>query len=239
MRLKYLNKAKFKEVCEDIDTVILPVGAIEAHGDHLPLGTDIFIPEGLVDRIEDSIGDNILFAPPINYGHVWTMNTYAGSIDIPTEVLVDYITEVGKSIAGDTFDNIVLLNGHGGNIPAVTTAAERLADYGLQVVIFNWWQDFSDEILEICDSQGHAGEDESSAVLAVAEEYCDMKLAGVNNNKLIANIKKPDIGQVSYKNALSGDATKASCSKGEKILESISEKIIQIIKKVEKGEILK
>ena len=239
MKMIYLNQARFKEVQKNVDTVIIPIGTIEAHGQHLPLGTDVLIPEGLVEKIEEKIGDKILIAPSVNYGHVWTLGAYPGSVDIPTKVLIRYIEEIGKSLIDDGFKNIFLLNGHGGNIPAVTTVGEILADYGGQAVVFNWWIDFNDEILKVCEGQGHAGEDESSAVLAVAEEHCDMDLAEVNNDRLIARIYRQDIGKVSYKHALSGDATKASREKGEEILERVSKRMVEIIERIWKDDILK
>ncbi len=203
----------------------------------MPLGTDIFIPEGLVNKFEEKIGDKIMMAPPVNYGHVWTMKPYPGAVNISTSILVEYLNEIGTSFLDNGIKNIVMLNGHGGNVSAINTAAEKLADQGARVIIFSWWQDFKEEILEICDTQGHAGEDESSAVLAVAGDYCHMELAEVNNNKLIATIKEKDIGKTSYKNALSGDPRKASKKKGEKLFEVISDKMIEIIEKFEEGKI--
>ncbi|MCK4260211.1 MAG: creatininase family protein, partial [Halanaerobiales bacterium] len=55
----HLNQAKFKEIQGKIDTAIIPIGTIEAHGEHLPLGTDVLIPEGLVERIEEKMGESI------------------------------------------------------------------------------------------------------------------------------------------------------------------------------------
>ena len=239
MKIKNLTKSEFKNYISEIKTIVLPVGAVEPHGDHLPLGTDIFIPEGLVNKFEEKIGDKIMIAPPVNYGHVWTMKPYPGAVNISTSILVEYLNEIGNSFLDNGIKNIVMLNGHGGNVSAINTAAEKLADQGARVIIFSWWQDFKEEILEICDTQGHAGEDESSAVLAVAEDYCHMELAKVNNNKLIATIKEKNIGKISYKNALSGDPRQASKEKGEKLLKKISNKMIEIITKFEDGDIRK
>lgn len=232
MKMLYLNQNKFKEAQKKINTVIIPIGTIEAHGEHLPVGTDILIPEGLVDRIEKIIGDHVLIAPSVNYGHVWTLNPFPGSINISTKILSEYIFEIGKSFIESDFIYIVLLNGHGGNIPALSSVSERLADLGGTVITFNWWVDFKDEILKICEGQGHAGEDESSAALAVAESHCDMTLAKYNNRRLIANIKKKDIGLLSYEHAMNGDATKATREKGEKILETVTAKIVEILREV-------
>ncbi len=238
MKMMNLNQAKFKEIQKKIDTVIIPIGTIEAHGEHLPLGTDVLIPEGLVEKIETKMGEKVLIAPTVNYGHVWTLAAYPGSINISTEVLMQYVCEIGQAFVKAGFKNIVLLNGHGGNIPALITAGERIADLDVQVITFNWWIDFKNEILQICEGQGHAGEDETSAALAVAEEYCDMSLAKENNRQLIANIKRKNIGLLSYQYGLSGEATKGSKEKGEKILNSVADRIMEILEQIWKDEII-
>ncbi|MCK4260210.1 MAG: creatininase family protein [Halanaerobiales bacterium] len=179
-----------------------------------------------------------MIAPSVNYGHVWTLAAFPGSVNISTEVLSKYIYEIGRSLIDLGFVNIVLLNGHGGNIPAFAIAGEMLADYGGQVITFNWWIDFRDEVLEFCDGQGHAGEDETSAALAVAEEYCDMSLAKRNMNKLIANIKRKDIGKISYEYGLSGDATKGTKEKGERMLDRVADRMMEILEQIWEGDIV-
>lgn len=241
MRMVFLNQARYKELIEKIDTVIIPIGTIETHGEHLPVGTDILIPEGLVTKIEEKMGEKVLVAPTVNYGHVWTLGAFSGSINVSSKILSEYISEIGKAFVAEGLKNIVLLNGHGGNIPALTIASEMIADVDseVQVITFNWWLDFRQEILEVCQSQGHAGEDETSAMLALAEPHCDMSLARVNNNRLIANIKRQNIGLLSYQYGLSGDATKGTKVKGEKILDVVAQRIMGILEQIWQGEIIK
>lgn len=238
MKMMYLTQAKFRELQKRVNTVIIPIGTIEAHGEHLPLGTDVLIPEGIVERIEAKMGDRILVAPSVNYGHVWTLGVYPGGVDVPTDLLTQYIYHVGRSLLKQGFSHIILMNGHGGNSPALSTVGEMLADEGAVVVTFNWWVDFRAEILEFCEGQGHAGEDETAAALAVAEAYCDMSRAKVNHKTLIANIKKQGIGHISYEHGLSGDATKGTREKGEKMLDRVAERMMEIIEKVWRGEIV-
>lgn len=237
MKMIYLTQAKFRELQGRVNTVIIPIGTIEAHGEHLPLGTDVLIPEGIVERIEAKLGERILVAPSINYGHVWALGVYPGGVDITPDVLTQYVYQVGCSLLKQGFINIILMNGHGGNSPALSTAGEMLADEGALVVTFNWWIDFRSEILECCEGQGHAGEDETAAALAVAEEHCEMSRARVNNRTLIANIKQRGIGRTSYEYGLSGDATKGTREKGERMLDRVAGRMMEIIEKVWRGEI--
>lgn len=237
MKMMYLNQAKFKEIMGKIDTVIIPIGTIETHGEHLPLGTDVLIPEGLCERIDAKMGERILIAPSVNYGHVWALAAFPGCVNISMGVLQEYIYEIGKSFVEQGFKNIVLLNGHGGNNAALGVVGEMLADLGATVVTFHWWMDFRAEILQFCEGQGHAGEDETSAALAVAEPYCDMSLARVNNRNLIANIKWKGMGLTTYEHGLSGDATKGTKEKGEKMLDLVAQRMVEIIERVWKNDI--
>lgn len=236
MYMKYMNMDSFKNKLKTIDTVIIPIGMIEAHGHHCPLGTDILIPNKFCEIIESKIGDKIIIAPEINYGHSWALSVYPGTINISTDAFTNYLKEVVFGFINNGFKNIVLLNGHGGNMGALRPVSEGIADKGAVAIVFNWWVDFKDEILQITDGQGHAGEDETSAVLAIDESIVDMSKATKNEINMKVKIYFKDFGKVVYKDALSGDATKATKEKGEKIYKNISEKMIEIIKHVQDTE---
>ncbi|WP_202709149.1 creatininase family protein [Sporosalibacterium faouarense] len=236
MYMKYMNMDTFKEKTSTVDTVIIPIGMIEAHGHHCPLGTDILIPNKFCEIIEDKIGDKVIIAPEINYGHSWALSVYPGTINVSTEAFTNYVKEVALGFVANGFKNIILLNGHGGNISALRPISEAIADNNSVAVVFNWWVDFRDEILKITEGQGHAGEDETSAVLAIDESIVDMSKATSNEIKIKGSIYFKDFGKIIYKDALSGDATKASKEKGEEIYKSVSKRIIEIISDVQKGE---
>ena len=123
--------------------------------------------------------------------------------------------------------------------PALTTVMERLADdWGLTVLLLNWWIDFAPEILAICEGQGHAGEDETSAVLAIDEQLVDMSKAHVNWNKAIATVRFPNMQQQTMRYAQTGDATKASKEKGEAIYAVCTEKIVELLQRLQSGQLI-
>jgi creatinine amidohydrolase len=115
---------------------------------------------------------------------------------------------------------------------------ERLADLGLTVLLINWWIDYAAEILTICEGQGHAGEDETSVVLAIDESIVDMSKARVNWNKAIANVRFPGMSLKTMENAQTGDATLASKAKGEAILSLCTEKIIELLRHLQAGQLI-
>lgn len=219
----------FKKNSEKIDTIIIPIGSVEAHGHHLPLGTDIFSPRLFCEQINKKIGNKVWIAPEIPYGQSYDLSIYPGTVTIPSEVMAEYVYYVGKSFYENELKNIIFLNGHGGNITALNLAAEKLVPLGASTMIINWWLDFSVDILTITEGQGHGGEDETSAILYYKEELVQMSKAIRNPNKQTIPIRFKDRGKTIFQNALTGDATLATKSKGERIFRLLEEKIIDRI----------
>ena len=238
MYLLTMNMDQFAEVVQSVDTAILPIGMTEAHGHHCPLGTDVLIPRHFLQLIEQRMGQELIVAPEIPYSHSWNLSVFPGTIDIPADVFAEYVYEVGKGLAKWGIKRLVMFNGHGGNTPALSTVMERLADLGLTVMLVNWWIDYAPEIRTVCSGQGHAGEDETSAVLAIDENLVDMSKAAVNWTKTIANVRYPGISHATLAHALTGDATKASKAKGEAIYQLVTERIVELLKRFMAGDLL-
>lgn len=91
-------------------TVIIPVGSIEQHGKHLPLGTDSFVAESLANQVAEKC--QAFVAPTIWCG--WSPHHMAlpGTITIRTEVLIELLYDMMDSLAKHGFENFVLINGH-------------------------------------------------------------------------------------------------------------------------------
>ena len=219
----------FKKYSEKNNTIIIPIGSLEAHGHHLPLGTDVFSPRLFCEKINEKIGDKIWIAPEIPYGQSYDLAIYPGTVTMPSEVMAEYVYYVGKSFYENGIKNIILLNGHGGNITALSLAAEKLVPLGAAVMTINWWLDFSKDILTITEGQGHAGEDETSAILYYNKELVQMDKAMKNPNKQLIPVRFMDRGKTIFQDALTGDATLATVEKGQRIFELLEEKIIERI----------
>lgn len=219
----------FKSRVKGTNIVILPIGSVEAHGHHLPLGTDIFSPRLFCSRLDEKIGDEIWIAPEIPYGQSYDLSVYPGTINVPSEVLAQYVYWVGKGFYENGLNKLLLLNGHGGNINALGLACEKLAPMGMDVMMVNWWLDFSKEILTVTEGQGHAGEDETSAILYYNEKLVHMDKATKNDKKMLYKVYYRDRGRQLFENALTGDATLADREKGEKIFEILTNRLIDVI----------
>lgn len=238
MYLLQMNMDEFLAALKRTDTVVIPIGMTEAHGHHCPLGTDVLIPRRFLELLDARLGDELIISPEIPYGHSWNLAPWPGTIDIPADVFGEYVYQVGKGLARWGLKKVVLFNGHGGNIPALTIAMERLADLGLTVLLINWWLDYAAEIRTICEGQGHAGEDETSTLLAIDPGLVDMSRAQVNWNRAIANIKFPGISRQTLAHAQTGDATRATAAKGEAIFALLSDRMTELLQQFRAGELI-
>ncbi|MCD6485325.1 MAG: creatininase family protein [Candidatus Odinarchaeota archaeon] len=171
----YLTYPKVKKLIKDvgINRAILPIGTIEAHGPHLPLGTDVLIPYELAKSLADKL--NALVLPPINYGVVTSLLGHPGSITLSDDTLQKMVYEIITSFSRHGIKTFIILNGHGGNNIALESVARRLwVEQGLHIILIHWWiysANLTKSIFE--EPSGHAGIDETAAILATHPELVD------------------------------------------------------------------
>jgi len=233
MRLEELTWPEFERIKKGVKAVVIPVGSVEAHGRHLPLGTDVFAPVEIARRVDEKLkerGVDVLVAPPVWYGHTFVLDVYPGTVNVSADALKAYVAEILREFAREGFKRLVLLNGHGGNHSPLILAAEEVAgEFDVEVWLINWWLDFSEEILEVCSSQGHAGEDETSVILAIRPELVRMEEArGERRTRKVRVIRK-DIGFELFPDGVNDDPRGASAEKGEAILERVSGRIAELL----------
>jgi creatinine amidohydrolase len=95
----------------------LPCGAVEQHGAHLPLDVDIVCPTGIAHGAGRLIPDKLLVLPTVCYGYTGHVMDFPGTINNHFEHFIDHVLDITKSLAYHGFKKIVLLNGHGSNMP--------------------------------------------------------------------------------------------------------------------------
>jgi len=171
--LQKLSWMRVRELVPDtIDTIIFPVGTIEAHGSAC-LGTDNFIPEILADGIAGRI--NALIAPTVNYGITKSLYGYNGGCTVDPDIFRQYIREILESFVDSGFANIILMNGHGGNNAALKEAAfEFHTDTGANIAVIHWWELCAKMTEEFFGHVGgHAGTDENAMVQTIDDALLD------------------------------------------------------------------
>ncbi len=171
MRRKILemNWMEFREIVpKKIDSVIVPVGTIEAHG-IIPLGTDVIIPEKISETIAGRVG--MLIAPTINYGITKSLLPYPGSMTVSAKAFSDYVYEVCAGLADSGFRKIFIMNGHGGQTDNLRTIVRRLwAEKRVYSAAISWWLLCEDIVQEVYgETGGHGGLDETAVIQAIDE----------------------------------------------------------------------
>ncbi len=171
--LQKLSWLKIKRlVPAEIDTAILPVGTVEAHGSAC-LGTDNLIPETLAEGIAERL--NALVIPTINYGITRSLYRYPGGFTIKPSTFRLYVRDVLDSLADSGFKNVFLLNGHGGNNGDLKAVAmEFHQERKANVAVLHWWELCADMTREFFGHVGgHGGTDETAMVQAVDPGLAD------------------------------------------------------------------
>ncbi len=232
-----LNTDEYGKAAEKISTVVIPLGSVEAHGRHCPLDTDNMIPERILRDVEGVMRQEILVAPPINYGYTPGLSTFPGTVTIGMETLISLYTQVAAGYVGWGARHIVFMNGHGGNIPALSAACDNIAARGAYAMVISYWLNFSQDILTVCSAQGHAGEDETSLVLAIDPSLVDMgKASSWEKKPLITPMNGPDMASRRIPEAVTGDARKADRKKGDALYRILRDRTVETIRAFAAGE---
>lgn len=155
-----------------INTVLVPVGTVEAHGS-AALGTDNYIPEAIARLQAERL--NALIAPTLNYGVTKSLYRYPGSITVKPDTFAHFLGDILDSLADHGFKNIIVLNGHGGNNSAMKEAIFELhMRRKIYVAAIHWWHLVGDLTKEhFGEVGGHAGLDETAAVQAIDPALVD------------------------------------------------------------------
>ena len=160
-------------------TVLVPVGSTEDHGDHGPLWTDVYIPLEVCKRAAGEL--DALVGPPVPFGLAPDHRGASGIVYVRLQTFISLLRDICLSLAEAGFERIALVNGHYVNSWAMQYAAADLFDelpQGVRVYPFPYWQGLRPEEAQeyLSGAAGlHANVGETSAVLAIDPELCDME----------------------------------------------------------------
>ncbi len=161
-----LNWKEFQQlVPAKIQTVILTVGTLEAHG-FINNGADNTVPIAIANSIAGDV--NALIAPHIPYGITDILAPYPGSLHIPEDAFRVYVRAVLVGLVNNGFRNIIILNGHGPQADVLQQLANEISlQYKVNTIEINWWilcNDITHEAFG--EDGGHATNDETAMVQA-------------------------------------------------------------------------
>lgn len=138
------EKLTWPEINDAVDlgkVCIVPCGAVEQHGPHLPLDVDLVCPLGVAHEAGRNAPEDILVLPIISYGYTGHVMDFPGTINCHYEHFMRMVLDVTKSLAYHGFKKIILLNGHGSNMPNLNLVARRAnLETDAECVLTGWWE---------------------------------------------------------------------------------------------------
>jgi creatinine amidohydrolase len=247
--LEEMTSPKIREAIEaGYKTVIIPAGAIEQHGKHLPIGTDVMYGTTVSVAIAKGIGDTLL-APIIRPGCSDHHMPFSGTISISFDLLKEIVRTYCHCLHKHGFERMILLATHGGNIqPLLEVALELDEELPCRVVspVILGAQRVQEIMMGILHRYGvtleeggiHSGFIETAIMLGSSYSHLvDMKVAerGFVGDALAEIQKLAKNGEWSMSklspNGILGDATKATAQAGEELNTAMLQAYIEIVKK--------
>ena len=237
MILEEISMKEFEKKVKKIKTVIIPVGSLEAHGPHLPLGTDTIEVYEISKRVTQLV--DVFVAPPLSYGLCRSTSKHPGTVGITGDTLRNLIKDIVKSLHSNNLKRFLIISGHASSLhlAALQEAGESLLEEmpsDVNIAVVSAYAMAQEAASEICETEddSHAGEIETSLILHLKpplvkgrgkEEYPHFPHPLLTRNK-----------RKYWKNAVWGNPRKASTKKGELISQLLIKKIGELVREIEK-----
>jgi len=137
------EKLTWPEINDAVDlrkVCIVPCGAVEQHGHHLPLDVDLVCPGGIAHGTGRTLPDKVLVLPHLAYGYTGHVMDFPGTINTNYTTFMEQVLDVTRSLAYHGFKKIILLNGHGSNMPNLDLASRRTnLETDAECCVIAWW----------------------------------------------------------------------------------------------------
>lgn len=171
---------ELEELLKVVDTAILPCGAIEQHGRHLPVDIDYFDAVYFARKVAEACSDPKPFVlPPIPYGVSYHHEDFKGTLSVTNNSLSSFVYDIGMGLARNGIKKIIILNGHGDNAPTLHYAAQMINRDAKIFVCVDTGETSDRAISELISTPNdiHAGEIETSTTLALRPGMVQMDKA--------------------------------------------------------------
>jgi creatinine amidohydrolase/Fe(II)-dependent formamide hydrolase-like protein len=231
--------------------VVVPVGAVEQHGPHLPCITDALLAEAITARAiaRTPVAVNVWTLPLVPFGKSTEHLGFPGTIALSTETLLALCRDIGRSVRASGFEKLAFLNGHGGQPQLLEVVSRDIrADTGLEVFpLFPYRLGLppgvdidSDEL-----TWGlHGGQLETSLVLAVAPDLVDLdaaapdgidvraRFAGTELLSLEGDFPTAWLTRDLSANGTIGDPRRATATLGDAVLDHLADGVAQLFAEI-------
>lgn len=223
------------------DTAVATFGATEQHGRHLPLGTDAIWGEALGLRVTRALG-NALQVPGVRIGRSEHHMDFPGSLTYGETTFNGIVADICHSLARHGFKRIVLIPTHGGNFRPLGAAAELVRPQlpAVQIIAYSDLAGFMDAIFAVAErygfsrghTGGHAGENETSLILALRPDLVDLENAEagyIDDPMKVAGFIMRDGFKSVTPNGVLGNPQGAAGEIGEAYLQALTDLLVAFV----------
>ncbi|WP_274363026.1 creatininase family protein [Paenibacillus thermotolerans] len=242
-----LTAKEFEEAVVSTGRVcVLPIGCLEKHGDHLPLGTDMMIARDVAEKAA-AIEPFVIF-PYYIFGQVSEVKHHAGTVALSGDMQMRLLGEVCKEIRRNGFNKIVLANGHGRNNNFLRYFAQTMLDERKDYVVYTYdlWElkpeqhQALESNFETPDDYGHADHMETSEILAIDPTLVHMDRLNpgeweatgrgrwLAESKVAAGIH----WYMEFPNQIAGDPSLSTAEYGKAYLEFCARNFAEVVKRI-------
>jgi creatinine amidohydrolase len=242
---------EIREAVAENRVAVLPVGTIEQHGVHLPLVTDVLTSTEVARRAVEQVPHEAILMPSVYYSFNLHHLDFPGTIAVDGPNIIGYVTDIGKSLAYHGFRKILLVNGHGSNVPFLDIAARNIANTTEAICgMISWWSLIPPELFrELRESEfpggmAHACELETSVLLYLRGDLVQFEKAEKeinlppNSEFFFWDLETPsrlvfqEWASRNSKTGTFGDPTKATREKGEKFVNAAVERMLVLLREL-------
>lgn len=250
----YTSEA-FSRLARDELIAVLPVGATEQHGPHLPMSTDSATIDAIVAATLPKLPDAlpVLFLPTCAYGKSNEHSRYPGTLTVSAATLIALWMEIGACVAAAGVRKFVLFNSHGGQMAAMDIVVRDLRErHGLMAVAAHWFTLGLPEAMfdERELRHGiHAGDLETSVMMALAPEhvradraldFASMTEAMARENRFLSITPSGKLGWQMHDlnpQGAAGDASRATADKGRAVVDHVSSRFVELLDEIDRFDL--
>jgi creatinine amidohydrolase len=235
---------EIEEYLKKMDTVLLPCGAIEQHGPHLPVDIDYFDAKYLSYKVAEACSEpRPLVLPAIPFGVSYHHEEFKGTLSVSNDALSLFIYDIGMSLAKNGVKKIIIINGHGDNAPTLNYAAQMINRDARIFVCVDTGETSDVDIATMIETANdiHAGDIETSTTLAVRPDLVQMDKAVDASLEFGSDFLNFDnergVNWYVRTNKLSesgvmGDATQATAEKGKRMWKVMIHNLVKFVESV-------
>lgn len=239
MKLAESTWPEIAQLDKDRTVIVAPYAACEQHGPHLPYYTDTFLVTAVAEAVEQKLPDEMLLTPTQWLGASSHHLPFGGTLSAPVDLHIRLITDPLREYLRQGWTRLLILNGHGGNIDTYHVALRTLHDEFPQAHILgaSYWeaaeQIIADRLEGPFKQVGHAGEAETSLMLAVRPDLVRMDLRRDCQRRLrpeLEGLYVPFDMKGRTREGVDGFPSYANAEKGKDMLAAIADRMVEVVR---------